>query len=92
VRDPPQPFEVAEVAQGSMNLFGDFDKFQILSCKSYPQTAQCGYDIAVAFALDPQAMQLFALQDPQVSSLPRDHHPPGMQSRLSVHVDAFRSD
>src|SRR6516162_7441292 len=35
-RHPPQPFEVTEVAQGSVDLFGGFGKLQALSRNGHP--------------------------------------------------------
>jgi hypothetical protein len=92
LRDAPQPFEVAEVAQGSVNPFGDLGKLQVLSRNGHPEAVHGCYDITVALTLDPQTMQLLAVQDPNMSSLPRNRLPPGLQSCLSVRIDMFRSD
>jgi hypothetical protein len=91
-RDPSQPFEVAEVAQGSVNPFGDLGKLQVLSCNGHPQAVEGCYDIMAVLTLDPQAMQLLAVQDPNMSSLSRNRLPPGLESHLSVRSDIFKSD
>jgi hypothetical protein len=53
-----------------MNLFGDLGKLQVLSRNGYSEAAEGCYDITVALATDPQSMQLLAVQDPNMSSLP----------------------
>jgi hypothetical protein len=74
-----------------VNLFGDLGKLQVLPRNGYEAVQGC-YDVPVALTSDPQAVQLLAVQDPNMSSLPPNRHPPGMQSRLSVRVGVFRSD
>jgi len=61
MRGSPQPFEIAEVAQGSVNTFGGLQEFQILLRNTYGQVLQRGYNITVALALNPQLVQLFAV-------------------------------
>ena len=91
MRDPPQPLEVAKVAQGSVNPLGGLGKLQVLSRNDNPEAAQRCYDITVAFASDPQAVQILAVQDPNVSSLPRNGLSPSPQPCPSVGVGMFRS-
>ncbi|SIO62729.1 hypothetical protein SAMN05443247_09399 [Bradyrhizobium erythrophlei] len=65
----PEPFKVAEIAQGPMRHSGSFGERQILLPDSYAQRSQRGQNIAVTLALDPQAMQFFAPQCPEMSPL-----------------------
>jgi len=92
MRGPTQPFEIAEVAKGSVGTFGGLQEFQILPRNTYAQVLQRGYNITVALALNPQTVQLLAAQGAKMTSLTPNPRPPKTQLWLDVSIDALREN